>query len=298
MELPCLGRPQNIQQSNTSADRPLAVRTLRLRSRLVGDSAPPGCLDSGLALDDLVRCLVGGSLSPIDSPGLVGDAVSDGCPDRLARCLGGDSLEPSLVGDTANDSFAPSLVGDAVSDNLVPSLVGDSDSSCLAAAAAAPTALLPSDSLALSAARLSVPLPSATMPKPPPSAFRGSPLWKALEATSQGGVASAVCFAKLASEAEPVLQGSARAECARVGGGNGSVKAFSCKSERPAAACLSAKALCVPPNFPLRTFCDPPSGAGFLRHRLRYRHQAAIASSSTMSDTPTIKNSLPRSSTP
>jgi hypothetical protein len=225
----------------------LAVRTLRLRSRLVGDSAPPGCLDSGLALDDLVRCLVGGSLSPIDSPDLVGDAVSDGCPDRLARCL---------VGDTANASFAPSLVGDAVSD-------------ILAAAAAAPTALLPSDSLALCAARLSAPLPSATMPKPPPSAFRGSPLLKALEATSHGGVASAVCCAKLASEAEPVLQGFARAECARAGGRNGSVKVFSCKSVRPAAACLSAKAPCVPPDFPLRTFCDPSPGAGFLRHRLR-----------------------------
>lgn len=212
---------------------------------------------------------MGGNLSPIDSPTLVGDAASDGYPDRLARCL----------------------VGDAVSDSLAPSLVGDSDSSCLAAAAAAPAALLPSDSLALSAARLSVPLPSATMPKPPPSPFRGSPLWKALEATSQGGVASAFCFAKLASEAEPVLQGSARVECARDGGGNGSMKVFSCKSVRPAAACLSAKALCVPPDFPLSAFCDPSLGAGLLRQRLRYRHQAAVASSSAAIDAPTIKNS-------
>ena len=88
----------------------------------------------------------------------VGDAVSDGYPDRLARCLAGDSLFSSFVGDTASDSLAPSLVG-------------DSDSSCLAT-------LLPSDSLALSAARLSVPFPSATMPNPTPSAFRGPPLWK------------------------------------------------------------------------------------------------------------------------
>ena len=188
------------------------MRTLRPRSRLVGDSAPPGCLvDSGLALDDLFRCFAGRRLSPsLASSDLGGDAVSAGCPDRLARCLVGDSRAPSLVGDKANDSFAPSLVGEALSDNLAPSLVGDSDSSCLAAAAAAPAALLPSASLALSAARLGVtpldtPPPSATMPKPPPS-FRGSPLWKAREATSQGGVASAVCFAKLASEAEPLLR--------------------------------------------------------------------------------------------
>ena len=189
------------------------MRTLRPRSRLVGDSAPPGCLvDSGLALDDLFRCFAGRRLSPsLASSDLGGDAVSAGCPDRLARCLVGDSRAPSLVGDKANDSFAPSLVGEALSDNLAPSLVGDSDSSCLAAAAAAPAALLPSASLALSAARLCVtpldtPPPSATMPKPPPSAFRGSPLWKAREATSQGGVASAVCFAKLASDAEPLLR--------------------------------------------------------------------------------------------
>ena len=184
------------------------MRTVRQRSRLVGDNAPPGCLvDSGLALDDLFRCFAGRRLSPsLASSDLGGDAVSAGCPDRLVRCLVGDSCAPSLVGDKANDSFAPSLVGDALSDNLVPSLVGDSDSSCLAA----PAALLPSSSLALSAARLCVtpldtPPPSATVPKPPPS-FRGSPLWKAREATSQGGVASAVCFAKLASVAEPLLR--------------------------------------------------------------------------------------------